>query len=111
MESAIFNLLDYSPYMSTDASVFLEMSHQVSDDGESEWFGLINHCGQMGNGFYEPLPLPGFNISFTPLKEVESIRLLGAGKTVPISNMEDGKLTVRIEGIDFYDVLLVEYSK
>lgn len=109
MESTIHTLLGYSPDMSTDASLFLEMSHRVNDDQESEWFGLLNHSGQMGNGFHEPLPLPGFKISFTPLKEVESIRLLGAGKTVPISNMENGKLTVRIEGIDFYDVLLVEY--
>jgi hypothetical protein len=41
--------------------------------------------------------LPGFNISFTPLKKVESIRLLGAGKTVPISNMEAENLQLGLK--------------
>jgi hypothetical protein len=111
MQSVLQVLLEYMPSFTTDASPLLEMSHRLSHEGDFEWFGLINHSGQLGNAFHPPLPLPGFTITFKPLKEVGSIRLLSSGETVPIRNIRDGELTVQLDGLDFYDVLLVEYLK
>ncbi|MDX2432398.1 MAG: hypothetical protein QNK35_15780 [Bacteroides sp.] len=111
MESAIHSLLEYEPEMTTNASALLEISQQVSDDGNYEWFGLLNHAGQLGNAFHQPLPLPGFTIKFKPQKEIESVRLLGNNETVSISSMNEGQVSLQIEGLDFYDVLLVEYKK
>ena len=71
----------------------------------------MNHSGQLGNAFHQPLPLPGFTIRFKPQKEVESVRLLDKNQTVTISGIEEGLLSLRIDGLGFYDVLLVEYRK
>ncbi len=109
MQAAINSLLEYEADVTTDAPPMLELSHQVSKNGNFEWFGLLNHTGQLGSAFHEPVPLPGFTISFKPLREVESVRLLGKNQTVSISNIKDGTISLEVDGLDFYDVLLVEY--
>ncbi len=110
MQSAIYALLEYEPELTTNASPLLEISQQASDDGNFEWFGLVNHSGQLGNAFHQPLPLPGFTITFKPQKEVKSVRLLGNNQTVRISGINEGEVSLEIEGLDFYDVVLVEYQ-
>ncbi len=111
MQSALQSLLEYEQTITTNASPLLEINHRVSKEGNFEWFGLVNHTGQLGSAFHQPIPLPGFEIKFRPQKEVESVRLLGNNQTVSISGIEDGELSLQIEGLDFYDVVLVEYKK
>lgn len=111
MESAIKSLLGYTPAMTTDGSPLLEVSHRLDSEGDFEWFGLMNHSGQLGNAFYQPLPLPGFTLSFTPEKEIKSVRLMGSDSPVQFKRAGDGALEVELDGLDFYDILLVEYKK
>ena len=111
MLSSLYTLLEYEPGISTDASPLVEMTHQVSDAGEFEWFGLVNHSGQVGSAFFEPLPVPAFNIRFNPDKAVESVRMLGADMQVGFTAGSDGVVTLQVPGLDFYDVILVDYKK
>ena len=111
MQAAIHTLLGYKSALSTDASPLLEMSHRLDKNGSYEWFGLVNHSGQLGNVFYEPVSLPEFTISFKPVKEVERVSLLGSDKSVQFRTVKGGDVMMRLEGLDFYDILLVEYKK
>ena len=111
MQAAIHTLLGYNSALSTDASPLLEMSHRMDINGSFEWFGLINHSGQLGKAFHKPVSLPGFTISFSPVKEVERISLLGSDRPVQFGTVKGGDVMMRLEGLDFYDILLVEYKK
>ncbi len=110
LDAAILNLLGYEANVATDASPMLELSHQVSDTGAFEWFGMVNHTGQMGNGFFEPTVLSKFTLSFKPGKELASIHLLKDGRTVEFEVNGNGMVQVEIEGLKFYDVALVTYK-
>ena len=55
--SAIKNLLSYSNDMVTDAGPLVELSRQISNKNTFEWIGLLNHTGQLGNGFQQPVSL------------------------------------------------------
>jgi hypothetical protein len=111
MQAAIHTLLGYKSALSTDASPLLEMSHRLDKNGSYEWFGLVNHSGQLGKAFHEPVSLPGFTISFSPVKEVEHVSLLGSDRPVQFRTVKGGDVMMRLEGLDFYDILLVEYKK
>jgi len=111
MQAAIHTLLGYKSAISTDALPLLEMSHRLDRQGNYEWFGLVNHSGQLGKAFHQPVSLPGFTISFRPVKEVERVSLLGSDKPVQLRTVKGGDVMMRLEGLDFYDILLVEYKK
>jgi len=111
MQAAIHTLLGYKSAISTDALPLLEMSHRLDRQGNYEWFGLVNHSGQLGKAFHQPVSLPGFTISFRPVKEVERVSLLGSDKPVQLRTVKGGDVMMRLEGLDFYDLLLVEYKK
>lgn len=110
MCSAIDALLAYRAEIITDASPLLELSHQISNAGDFEWFGLVNQSGQIGNAFHKPLPLPGFFITFKPAKTVGEVRLLGSEQKVDFVQGENGSITMELDGLGYYDVLLVNYA-
>lgn len=51
------------------------------------------------------------SISFKPVKEVERVSLLGSDKSVQFRKVKGGNVMMRLEGLDFYDILLGEYKK
>ena len=110
MLSVLTELLGHQSSITTDASPLLELSHQVSHTGSFEWFGLMNHSGQLGNGFFKPQALPAFNLHFRPAGEVKGIRLLRADRSVEFKVGEDGQVGFEIDGLEFYDIALVTYD-
>lgn len=77
--TSLKNLLKVESPLSTDASPLIEMTHIGNRNGAFEWIGMINHSGQIGDAFREPVPILNTPIRFKPVKQVKEIRLIRAG--------------------------------
>ncbi len=106
--STIRNLLNYDAVIKTNVSPLVEITSQRNANGNWEWFGLLNHSGQLGNGFNTPLPIYGVNFSFQPKKEIKTIKSLQTG--VEIEFQKTGNwVNVKLDKLNSFDVVLVEY--
>ena len=109
MMSALKNLLKYKADFITSASPLVEISRQIGNAGNFEWYGMLNHTGQLGNAFYQPLPIRNMEFKFKPQKKVASVKSMATGKPVPFKLNPEGWVNVTIPELDDYDVVLVEY--
>jgi len=108
VKSALFELLGYKQDITTDASPLVEISRQISPEGDFEWYGFMNHSGQLGNGFFEPVPINDVHFSFKTDKTVKSVRSLQSGKTVSYKT-NGSMMEVTLPTLNNFDVILVEY--
>jgi hypothetical protein len=67
----------------TDASPLVEMSHLVNRNNAFEWIGMINHSGQIGASFREPVTIANIKIKFKPQKKVKELWLMRGKKMLP----------------------------
>ncbi len=107
--SALTSLLDHKPEILLNASPMVEVSRQLGVIQDFEWYGLLNHTGQLGNGFYKPVPISDVSLNFKPQKQVKSITSLKDKKKIEFSN-EGNRVEVNLPKLDAYDILLVEYQ-
>jgi hypothetical protein len=107
--AALNSLLQFENELQTDATPLVEISNQKSRKGDFEWFALMNHTGQMGNGFFEPLPIYDITLRFQPEKKVGNITALTSGKSIPYQKYTDGSIEIILPGLDSYEIILVEY--
>jgi len=109
VKDALINLLNFQTEVQTDASPLVEISRQKSKSGDFEWYGLLNHTGQLGNGFFEPLPI--HNLSFTVAleKQVRAIKSLSTGTDLSFKTVENGKVEITLPQLVSYDVVLIEF--
>lgn len=105
---ALAELLDFNGNLLTDASPLIEISRQVSPAGEFEWYGLLNHAGQLGNAFHEPFPVYDIKFKFLPEKKVKSVKSLQNGQRIHYIEKE-GWVEVTIPELTSFDIVLVEY--
>jgi hypothetical protein len=87
----------------------VEVSRQKNPRENVEWFALLNHSGQLGNGFHEPLPLHNIKISFKPGKPVRSIRRLTDGKSLHYQQGTDNQIELILPELNSFDIILIEY--
>jgi hypothetical protein len=105
---ALEGLLKYKPDLQTEASPMIEISRQLSRSNDFEWFGVLNHSGQLGNGFFKPIPIHDFVLSFKPRKDVKSIKSLKSSESLEYRQNGD-KLMITLPKLNAYDVILIEY--
>lgn len=106
---ALENLLNFKPRLLTDASPLVEVTRQISKQGEFEWYGFLNHSGQMGNGIFEPVPIRNINIELKPQKPVRYIESLQTDTHLEFSENK-GWVKFQIPELGPYDVLLIHYQ-
>ena len=106
--SAIQNLLGIENHIETDASPLLEMTNLANRSGTFEWIGLINHSGQIGAVFREPVNIHSTNIRFKPVKSVREIRLLRSGEKVRFRE-DDGWIRFSVPEIRDFEMALAIY--
>ena len=107
--SALQNLLGYEQEIKTEASPMIEIARQKSKTGDFEWYGLMNHTGQLGNGFFAPVPIQDISFKIKPEKKVKSIKGLKEGKVIPYNKKDDGWIEIIVPELRSYDVVLLEY--
>lgn len=106
--NAIKNLLGYEQDIITDASPLVEIARQIDSNEEFEWYGLLNHSGQLGNGFNQALPIYNINFEIRPQKPVKSVKSMQTGQELPFKNNENS-IQIELPRLNSFDVVLVEY--
>jgi hypothetical protein len=106
---AVKNILQVGGTVVTDASPLIEMSYMANRNGAYEWIGLINHSGQIGGSFREPVSIRETNLRFKPQKKVRSIKLLRAGMSVVFSQ-RDGWVELTVPEIGDFEMVVCFYG-
>jgi hypothetical protein len=102
-------LLEFRPDLHLDDSPMVEVTRQIDPKKDFEWYGLLNHTGQLGNAFFKPVPLYETSLRVKPQMAVKSVKSLKGGQTLNFELKEDGWIQVLLPELNSYDVLLVEY--
>jgi hypothetical protein len=108
--AALQQLLGVKKSIETDASPLIEMTRLANRDGAFEWIGMINHSGQIGASFREPVIIQNTKIRFKPLQAVKEIRLMRSGKTITFKQ-SGGWVECMIPALDDFELMLCMYNK
>jgi hypothetical protein len=107
--SALNALLQYKPDVQVSATPMVEIARQIDKEKDFEWYGLLNHSGQLGNAFYEPIPISNIKMKFKPQKPVQSIKSLKSEKFLTFSQ-NDNWIEVTLDKLDAFEILLISYN-
>jgi hypothetical protein len=103
------NLLKIENPLVTDASPMIEMTHLGNRNGVFEWIGMINHSGQLGDAFREPVPIYNTTIRFKPVKPVETITLMRSGKGLKFKE-SDGWIECVVPQVNDFEMVVCLYK-
>ena len=106
--SALQNLLGVERTVVTNASPLIEMTHLANRNGAFEWFGMINHSGQIGSSFREPVAIHNTSIRFKPAKPIKALKLLSSGAEVKFKQA-NGWVECSIPELNDFEMLLCMY--
>ena len=105
---ALQRVLEVDPIITTDASSLVEMSHMANRNGAFEWIGMINHAGQVGGSYREPVPVHDIFIRFKPLKPVKEIRLMRSGKALDFAE-RNGWVECTVPRLEDFEMVVAMY--
>jgi hypothetical protein len=103
------NLLQVESQLETGCSPLIEITRMRNRNNAFEWVGMINHSGQLGDGFREPAPLFGNTIRFKPLKPVKSVHLVKSGENVKFKKDGDW-VECTVERLNDFEMILFLYK-
>jgi hypothetical protein len=107
--SAVKNLLKVESDIITDSSPMIEMTHLGNRNGAFEWIGMINHSGQIGDAFREPVTINNTTIRFKPKKPVKSINLIRTGTGLKFKQRA-GWVECVVPKVDDFEMVLCLYE-
>lgn len=107
--AALENLLHVESALVTDASPLIEMTHLGNRNGVFEWIGMINHSGQIGDVFREPVPIYNIAIRFKPVKPINAIKLMRSGEELKF-NQKDGWVECVVPKVGDFEMMLCLYN-
>jgi hypothetical protein len=70
---------------------------------------MINHSGQLGDAFREPVPIYNTTIRFKPVKAPKEIWLMRSGKALKLKQ-SDGWVECVVPEINDFEMLLCLYK-
>lgn len=106
---ALREILKVDRTIVTDASPLIEMSHVANRSQAFEWIGMINHSGQVGGSFREPIPVEDISVRFKPLRPLKAIRLMRSGKPLDFSE-QNGWVECRIPRLEDFEMVVGFYQ-
>ena len=109
MMNALNNILNYDQDIKTNISPLVEISRQQSKTGEFEWYGFLNHSGQLGNGFFEPLTIHDITFTVGLDKKARSIKSLKTDTELSFKRIDNGMVEITLPQLVSYDIVLIEY--
>jgi hypothetical protein len=107
--NALTRILKYEQKLHTDASPMVEITRQADRADRFEWIGLLNHTGQLGNAFHEPVPMRDIYFRFESAGKVKSAKCLQSGESLPVGETSDGQIEFNLRELGEYEIVLLEY--
>lgn len=106
--SALQRLLQVNRLLVTDASPLIEITHLANRNGAFEWLGMINHSGQIGGSYREPIDIYNTTIRFKPEKPVREMKLMTSGKSLNFKQA-NGWVECTVPVLTDFEMLLCLY--
>ena len=107
---AVKNILKVDRTVITNASTLIEISHMANRNDAFEWIGMINHSGQMGGSYREPVSIHNTNIRFKPQKKLKHIRLMRAGRPVKFTE-RNGWVECMVPEVKDFEMVVCVYAE
>ena len=107
--SALQKLLNIDRTLVTDASPLVEITHLANRNRVFEWFGFINHSGQIGASLREPTIIYNTTVRFKPIKPIKQLHLVNAGGVIKFKQ-ENGWVECTVPQIKDFELLLCLYQ-
>lgn len=107
--SSIRDLLHFEEDVKTEASPMVEIARQKDPAGKFEWYGLMNHTGQLGNGFFDPVPIRDITFKIKTEKIPASITGLQNEIKLEFTKLENGWVEITLPELTHYDIILIKY--
>lgn len=105
---ALQNILGVQKSVVTNASPLIEMSHMSNRKGAFEWIGMINHSGQIGGSYREPVPVRNITLRFRPQKPVKAINLMRSATTIPFTE-NNGWVECVVPTVEDFEMVVAAY--
>jgi len=105
---AVKNILKVDRTVITNASPLVEISHMANRNDAFEWIGMINHSGQVGGSYREPVSIHNTNIRFQPQKKVKEMRLMRAGTSLKFTE-RNGWVECTVPEVKDFEMLVCVY--
>ena len=106
---ALTNILRDDKSLTTDASPLIEVSRMANRNGAFEWVGMINHSGQIGGSYLEPIPVNDISVRFKSAKPVKEIWLMRAGKKIKFTE-SNGWVDCLVPTVDDFEMVVELYK-
>ena len=107
--SALQNLLKIEPTIITNASSLIEITHLANLNESFEWIGMINHSGQVGGSYREPVEIQNIDVRFKPVRPVKKMYLLNSGKSIQFRQKGDF-VECTVPQLEDFEMLLCLYE-
>jgi hypothetical protein len=107
--ASIKNLLKVDCPLITNASPLVEMTRIANRNGVFEWIGMINHSGQLGDVFREPVPIQNTTIRFKPVKPVKAIKLMRSEEELKFKQ-NDGWVECVVPELNDFEMIVCLYK-
>jgi len=108
--ASLQNLLQVEKTIETDASPLIEMTHMANRNEAYEWIGMINHSGQIGNSYLEPVTVFNTTIRFKPIKPVKEVRLVRSGEVIKFKQ-NNGWIETTVPRVGDFEMVLCLYKR
>ena len=107
--ASLENILGLGRTIETNASPLVEITHLVNLNEAFEWIGLINHSGQIGASFRDPVPINDINLRLKPSRPVREVRLARSGRKISFSQNNEGWLECTLPSIEDFEMVVCLY--
>ena len=106
--ASVLNLLDSQLELKTDVSSLIEVNRMERRDGAFEFIGLINHSGQLGASFYEPLEIRDINFELQVKGKVRNVKTLRKNENIAFKQ-RGNSVQLNIASLNDFEMVVVEY--
>ncbi len=103
------NVLQVESQLETDCSPLIEITRMSNRNNAFEWVGMINHSGQLGDGFREPAPLFNSTIKFKLPKPVKLVYLVKSGENIEFKKDGDW-VECAVPQLNHFEMILCLYK-
>jgi hypothetical protein len=105
---ALRNILREDRTLVTDASPLIEVSRMTNRSDAFEWIGMINHAGQIGGSYLEPIPVNDISVRFKSARPVKEIWLMRAGKKIKFTE-SNGWVDCVVPQVEDFEMVVALY--
>ena len=108
--STLRNLLGVKNLISVDVSPVVEVASHIQKNEKRQLVSLVNHSGQLGTGFFEPLPIFDVPIRLKVDKQITGVKTLYGGMNLDFNIDNGNELSITLPRLELFETIVIEFS-